>query len=1064
MENLGSLKSKTIKGLWWSFADLMINHGIQFVIQIILARLLLPEHFGIIGMILIFIAISESIIESGFSQALIRDQHATQVDYSTVFHFNMIVSILLYLLIFLSAPIISDFFNEPQLVSIIRVLSTVLIIKSLGIVQRVLLRKKVDFKTMTKISFISVICSGTVTVVMAFMGYGVWSLVVNMILLQSGQTVFLWLFNRWYPSWTFNIQSFKRYFVFGYKLLLSGMIYTFYENLYFLIIGRLFTPNQLGYYTNAVKVKDLASMAIIVTVQRVTFPVLSSIQNDEERLKSGFRNTIKTAAYINFPLMIGLAAIAKPLFLLLLGEKWLPSVIYFQLLCFEGMLYPIHSLNLNILQVKGRSDLFLLLEVIKKIILTILIVCALYFSLGILGLIGAAVINSFISLLLNAVYSAKQIDYSSTEQLKDLLPSFLIAVIMGAIVHQFGSMLAIGNGLQLIVQISLGVIIYIGLSKLVKIQELKMIYELLLPFIKKTRRLIRKRTNNVDDKICKGETMELFSITSLEQLTEYEKQWSLILEENKNSNPFIEFPWIFEWWKHFGGNDVEILVVRSEGREIGFLPFRVKRNLFGYVYTFMAFGDANYMDMVIEEGRNDEVIAFVLDEVFRTKRNVVFYLHGLLESGKASRSLENYLRKRKLGFSVHRVITPYVDLEKIVNDEYMNKRQRLHRLSRREKRLRENGSIEILRSSLEEMDEIFNLHDKQWKKKSDTSGFSDEKKKEFYRSLACINEGPLKTEIDSLNLNGTIIAFSYGFKCRGRYLSYVLGFDTDFEVFSPGRILEKELILLCKKRKDRIFDLSIGYETYKFDWNTDEDFTRRMIFSSGGLVAKMMRLKYSWKETLIERIKKNYRLVLFKRNSMGKFSYVLRNLFNEKESVEARAELYGYLTRIGNFIYKRERHIVYKVKKINLPELPTSNNYYELNLGAALDNRMNTRGRKNDFCRKVYGGYRGYYTLEGETFDDVTWTNEKVLRIDSVPYVENFRRKSVSIENWKEGELKEICALIVKESSAGILYTTVREEEKTKIAELESIGFTAEKHVFKRTYCGFSKMIISHFE
>lgn len=480
-----SIKSKTMIGLFWSFTDLLANHGIQFGIQIILARLLLPEHFGIIGMIIVFIAISNSIVDSGFSQALIRDQNTTQEDYSTVFYFNLAISLVMYILLYISAELISGFFDEPQLVKIIRILSLVLIINSLGIIQKVMLVKKVDFKTITKISVIAVIISGSLTITMALLGYGVWSLVVNMLSLQFVQTILLWLFNKWVPSMTFKFQSFNKFFNFGYKLLLSGLIDTFFNNIYFLIIGRLFPANQLGFYTNAVKVRDLASSSIAATVQRVTYPVLSSIQEDERRLKYGFRTMLKTAAFINFPLMIGLSAIAEPLFMVLLGDKWIPSVIYFQLLCFAGILYPLHAINLNMLQVKGRSDLFLLLEVIKKVVLTILIVLSLSFGLGIIGLIWAAVINSFVALVLNSFFSAREIDYSTIEQMKDLAPIFFITIIMGIVVSQVGRIVDGNHLLQLIYQINIGVATYIIISKLAKIQELNTLFHMTLPLLKK---------------------------------------------------------------------------------------------------------------------------------------------------------------------------------------------------------------------------------------------------------------------------------------------------------------------------------------------------------------------------------------------------------------------------------------------------------------------------------------------------------------------------------------------------------------------------------------------------
>ncbi|MEK3954459.1 lipopolysaccharide biosynthesis protein [Psychrobacillus sp. FSL K6-1464] len=485
MKGTASLTNKTTRAIVWSFTELMANYGIQFIIQIVLARLLVPEHFGVFGMILVFIAISNSIVDSGFTQALIRDQQTTQEDYSTVFFFNLGISIILYGILFISSKGISVFFEEPQLIEIIRVLSIVIIINAFAIIQRVMLMKKIDFRTITKISVISSVISGTLTIIVAVLGFGVWSLVVNMIAVQLIQTLLLIIYNRWLPSFIFNYQSFKRFFSFGSKLLLSGLIDTFYNNLYFIIIGKSFSITQLGYYTNAVKVRDLASQSLASTVQRVTYPVLSSIHEDEKRIEQGFKKIIKISAFINFPLLTGLAAIGNPIFLILFGEKWMPSVIYFQLLCFAGMLYPLHALNLNILQVKGRSDLFLRLEIIKKGLLTILIVLSFIFKLGIIGLICAAVINSYLSLLINMYYSAREISYSSWEQLKDIIPSFGISLFMGTTVYAIAPFLTENHFFLLLCQIMIGILVYVGLSKLLKVKELEIIYELIISILLK---------------------------------------------------------------------------------------------------------------------------------------------------------------------------------------------------------------------------------------------------------------------------------------------------------------------------------------------------------------------------------------------------------------------------------------------------------------------------------------------------------------------------------------------------------------------------------------------------
>jgi len=484
MSKGSSLKQKTIKGLFWSMGDLIANQGIQFIIQIVLARLLLPEHFGVIGMILVFILISTIIVDSGFSQALIREQKVTQADYSTVFYFNLLLSCGLYGFLFVSAPFVSDFFNEPQLTLILRVLSLGIIFNALGIVQSTMLAKDIDFKTRTKINLISGVLSGIIAVILAILGFGVWSLVIRNLSMQFFYLIFLWLYKDWKPSLLFSYHSFKRLFGFGSKLMLAGLISVIYSNIYYVLIGKMYSVTHLGYYTNAVKVTEAASLSITAALQRVTYPVLSEIQDEEERLKYGFRKIIRISAFINFPLMVGLAAIADPLVNLLFGDKWMPMVIYFQLLCIAGMLYPVHAIDLNILQVKGKSNLYLQLSIVRKVILTILILLAIWFELGVIGLIGVLVVQSFIEFTINSYYAGKEISYSTFDHIRDILPIFSITVAMGLLVTFIGMMLPVGNLMKITIQIIVGFSIYIAISRATKVQELKMLLDFLFPIMK----------------------------------------------------------------------------------------------------------------------------------------------------------------------------------------------------------------------------------------------------------------------------------------------------------------------------------------------------------------------------------------------------------------------------------------------------------------------------------------------------------------------------------------------------------------------------------------------------
>lgn len=485
MKQENSLKKKTISGLLWSFGDMIGNQGVQFIIQIILARLLAPEDFGLIGMILVFVALSNSLVDSGFTQALIRDQKADQTDYSTVFYFNLAVSIVIYVLLFLSAPLISTFFEQPQLTSIVRVLALGIIINAFSIIPRAMFTKEVDFKVQAKVNMAASLLSGAIAVAMALLGFGVWSLVVRMLALNGIQALLLTFYRRWKPSLVFSTVSFKRLFGFGWKLLVSGLIDTAYNNVYYLIIGKQYSARSLGYYTNAAKFSDVATQTLTATIQRVTYPVLSGIQDQEKRLKKSFKKVIKLAGFLIFPVMIGVAAVAEPLIHLIFGEKWMTMVPYFQLLCIAGMLYPIHALNLNILQVKGRSDLFLYLEIIKTIIPTILIIVVIWNGWGIEALVATVVLDSYISLFINMYFSGREISYSTREQIQDLLPIYAISLGMGAVVYGVGQLLPVSELLTLALQIGTGVALYIGICRLLKIEEFDTVYELLVPVIKK---------------------------------------------------------------------------------------------------------------------------------------------------------------------------------------------------------------------------------------------------------------------------------------------------------------------------------------------------------------------------------------------------------------------------------------------------------------------------------------------------------------------------------------------------------------------------------------------------
>ena len=477
-----SLKNKTVKGVGWSFIDNLSSSGVSFLVGLVLARLLTPSEYGIMAILTIFIAVSNSIVDSGFSNALIRKTDAKRVDYNTVFLFNLVVSGLLYIVLFFAAPAISVFFKEPLLVEVMRVIGWVLVINALGIIPRTLFVKDVNFKTQTKVSLIASVSSGVLGIGMALAGMGVWSLVGQQLSRQLLNTLFLWIYCTWRPIWEFSLQSFRELFGFGSKLLLSGLLDTVFKEIYSLVIGRCYTSAQLGQYTRASQFNQIFSSNLTTVVQRVSYPVLSSIQDESERLREAYRKVIKSTMLITFACMLGLAAVAKPLIILLIGEKWLPAVGFLQIICFSGMLYPLHAINLNILQVKGRSDLFLKLEIIKKIIAVGPLVLGVLFSIE--YMLWGSVCTSFIAYFLNSYYSANLINYPTKEQIKDILPTFLVSFATAAAMWSL-TLLSLSNWLLLPLQCLLGIIMAVLIYERLHLPEYVEVKQLALSLLRR---------------------------------------------------------------------------------------------------------------------------------------------------------------------------------------------------------------------------------------------------------------------------------------------------------------------------------------------------------------------------------------------------------------------------------------------------------------------------------------------------------------------------------------------------------------------------------------------------
>jgi O-antigen/teichoic acid export membrane protein len=423
------IKEKAVRGVLWSSIERFSAQGIQFILGIFIARLLNPSDYGIIGMLAIFMAISDVFIDSGFSNALIRKTDRTETDFSTAFFFNIFVGVFFYFLLFFASPYIAIFYNSPILKSITKVIALNLFFNSLAVVQRTKLMIAIDFKKQTKISLIVIIISCFCGLIMAYKGFGVWALVFQSILNSGLNMIFLWFFVRWKPQKSFSPHSFRELFSFGSKLLISGLIDTSYRNIYTIVIGKKFPANDLGYYTRADQFAQFPSANLTGIFQRVMFPILSEIQDNDDKLREIYRKYLRLMAFIIFPLMFGLAAVAKPLILLLLTEKWSGIVLLLQILCLSYMWYPIHSINLSLLQVKGRSDFFLRLEILKKCIGVCILIITI--PIGITAMCIGTIVSGFFSLIINTYYTGKTISVGFRKQMKDLLPIFFTSLSMG---------------------------------------------------------------------------------------------------------------------------------------------------------------------------------------------------------------------------------------------------------------------------------------------------------------------------------------------------------------------------------------------------------------------------------------------------------------------------------------------------------------------------------------------------------------------------------------------------------------------------------------------------------
>lgn len=463
-----NVKKSVISSLFWRFSERTAAQGVGFIVSVVLARLLTPEDYGLIGLITVFISIASVFVSSGFGNALIQKKDATQIDFSSVFYFSLITGLIMYAILFICSPLIAKFYNEPLLIPVVRVLSISLVIAGINSVQQAYVSKTMQFKRFFFSTIIGTIISAVVGIFMAYKGYGVWALVAQTLTNQVIDTCILWFTVKWRPTLEFSLKEMKKMFSFGWKLLFSSLIDTVYNNLYSLVIGKFYSAKDLGYYNRGRNIPNLVITNINGSIQSVMFPAFSNCQGDKVRLKAMVRRSIMTSTYIIFPAMIGLAAVSKPLTVLLLTEKWLPSVPFMQFSCFILAFWPIHTTNLQAINAVGRSDIFLKLEIIKKIIGFSIMVISIPFGLYVM-MIGNC-FSAVLSSIINASPNKKLLNYSYKEQILDMLPAIFLSIVMGMFVLIW-TFFKLSNLIILICQVLTGIIVYFLGSKILKLES-----------------------------------------------------------------------------------------------------------------------------------------------------------------------------------------------------------------------------------------------------------------------------------------------------------------------------------------------------------------------------------------------------------------------------------------------------------------------------------------------------------------------------------------------------------------------------------------------------------------
>lgn len=471
-------KNEVFSSLFWRFAERFAAQGVSFIVELVLARILVPSDYGTVALIVVITNILQVFVDSGMGNALIQKKNADNIDFSTVFYFNVFICAVVYIALFLISPYISRFYDRPEMTTMLKVAGITILISGVKNIQQAYVSRNLIFKRFFYATIIGTIISAFVGIGLALYDFGAWALIFQQLTNAAIDTLILWITVKWRPIRAFSFKRLKVLFSFGWKLLVSSLIDNIYNNLRQLVIGKIYTSEDLAYYNRGRQLPSFLVTNIDTSINSVLLPAMSREQDNKKRVKSMTRKAIRVSSYIMWPIMIGLMATAEPLIELFLTSKWLPAVPYVRIFCVVFAIYPIHTSNLNAIQAMGRSDIFLKLEIIKKIIGIMLLLISMRF--GPMMMAYSMLVSGIISMIINSWPNRKLMNYTFGEMMLDILPDVLMSLVMGAIVYAV-TILHLGNVITLIIQIPLGVVIYALFSKLFNIDS----FELILNFIRK---------------------------------------------------------------------------------------------------------------------------------------------------------------------------------------------------------------------------------------------------------------------------------------------------------------------------------------------------------------------------------------------------------------------------------------------------------------------------------------------------------------------------------------------------------------------------------------------------